>query len=242
MPLTLRLRAMRRLFMTLVVALAVVPSALGGIAEVRDAHGHLVANGGQGAFGSLNDAGWTLRYDYASSTTRGVLLRGVSLVGGLIYVDRIFVPAHGLRGARVTGLDVNGHAVRATPNTLVPLGPASYLVVLQEAVVPGEGSGVVGLRLVAGDTSLGLDQGSQVLVGLARAALPPQHRAHPGARLSWLALGVTGHGADTGLDELTLPGASLLGSIPQGGGSVGEQAVRLAVRYLGVPYVWGGAD
>ena len=73
----------------------------------------------------------------------------------------------------VTGLTVDGKPVAATPNSLVPLGPASYLVVLQEAVVPGEGSGVVGLRLVAGDSSLGLDPGSQVLVGLARAALPP---------------------------------------------------------------------
>ena len=86
------------------------------------------------------------------------------------------MPAHGLRGARVVGLTVNGKPVAATRNSLVPLGPASYLVVLQEAVVPGEGSGIVSLRLVAGDSSLGLDPGSQVLVGLARAALPATHR------------------------------------------------------------------
>ena len=84
---------------------------------------------------------------------------------------------------------MNGKPVAATENSLVPLGPASYLVVLQEAVVPGEGSGIVGLRLVAGDSSLGLDPGSQVLVGLARAALPARHRTHQAARLSWLALG-----------------------------------------------------
>jgi cell wall-associated NlpC family hydrolase len=130
--------------------------------------------------------------------------------------------------------------VAATPNTLVPLGSASYLVVLQEAVVPGEGSGIVGLRLVAGDSSLGLDPGSQVLVGLARAALPSTHRAHHAARLSWFALGVSGHGANTGLDNLVLPGAPLL-DVPTGG-STGAQAVRLAMQYLGVPYVWGGAD
>ena len=39
-----------------------------------------------------------------------------------------------MRGARVQGLEVNGHLVTARPNTLVPLGPGSYLVVLQEAV------------------------------------------------------------------------------------------------------------
>src|ERR1043165_10125 len=208
---------MRRALLAVVFALAVVPSALGGIAEVRDVHGHLVANGGQGAFGSLNDAGWTLRYDYASSSTRGVVLRGVSLVGGLVYADRIFVPAHGLRGARVSGLMVNGHAVSAAPNTLVPLGPGSYLVVLQEAVVPGEGSGVVGLRVVAGDSSLGLDPGAQLLVGLARAALPPQpQKHHRTAHLSWLALGVTGHGADTGRADLGFPGSQLL-ALPTNG-------------------------
>jgi len=228
---------MRRALIAAVVlagVLAVVPQALGGIAEVRDAHGHLIANGGQGAFGSLNDAGWTLRYDFASSSTRGVLLRGVSLVGGLVYVDRIFVPAHGLRGARVSGLVVNGHAVRATPNTLVPLGPASYLVVLQEAVVPREGSGVVGLRLVAGDASLGLDPGTQLLVGLARAAQATTGQTQE--RLSWLSLGISGHApalANTAFPELL--------AVPSNG-TLGGKAVAIAERYLGVPYRWGGAD
>jgi hypothetical protein len=158
----------------------------------------------------------------------------------MIYAERVYVPAHGLRGARVVGLTVNGKPVAATANSLVPLGPGSYLVVLQEAVVPGEGSGIVGLRLVAGDASLGLDPGSQVLVGLARAALPTRHRTHHSARLSWFALGVTGHGADTGFDDLALPAAQLLG-VPTDG-SVGSRAVRIALQYLGVPYVWGGAD
>ena len=228
---------MRRALIAAVVlagVLAVVPQALGGIAEVRDAHGHLIANGGQGAFGSLNDAGWTLRYDFASSSTRGVLLRGVSLVGGLVYVDRIFVPAHGLRGARVSGLVVNGHAVRATPNTLVPLGPASYLVVLQEAVVPREGSGVVGLRLVAGDASLGLDPGTQLLVGLARAAQATTGQTQE--RLSWLSLGISGHApalANTAFPELL--------AVPSNG-TLGGKAVAIAERYVGVPYRWGGVD
>jgi cell wall-associated NlpC family hydrolase len=79
-----------------------------------------------------------------------------------------------------------------------------------------------------------------VLVGLARAALPATHRSHQSARLSWLALGVTGHGADTGFDDLALPGQPLL-DVPSGG-SVGAQAVRIATQYLGMPYVWGGAD
>jgi cell wall-associated NlpC family hydrolase len=225
---------MRRALIVAIVALTLVPQASGGIAEVRDAHGRLIANGGEGAFGSLSDAGWTLRYDSASSSPRGVLLRGVSLVGGLVYADRIFVPAHGLRGARVSGLMVNGHSVRATPNALVPLGPGSYLVVLQEAVVPGEGSGVVGLRIVAGDSSLGLDPGTQLLVGLARAAQATA--GHTQARLSWLSLGISGHAP-------TLEGAAFpeLAPIPTNG-TLGGKAVAIAERYLGVPYRWGGAD
>jgi NlpC/P60 family protein len=221
-------------------ALAVAPSAFaGGLAELRDAHGRLAASAGAGeAFATLQDGGWALRFDSATRSARGVSLTGVSLAGGLVYAERISVPAHGLRGARVEGLTVNGKAVGASPNTLVPLGPASYLVVLQEAVVPGEGSGIVGLRLVAGDSSLGLDPGSQLLVGLARAAQPVTHHRH--ARLSWLALGVTGHGADTGSDDLALPGTQLLG-LPTNG-SVGARAVGIAMQYLGIPYLWGGAD
>ena len=225
-----------------IASLALAPAALGGIAEIRDGQGHLVAAAGQGAYASNNDGGWAIRFDSATRSARGVSLSGVSLAGGLVYAERIVVPAHGLRGARVQGLTVDGRAVAATPNTLVPLGPASYLVVLQEAVVPGEGSGVVGLRLVAGDSSLGLDPGSQLLVGLARAAQPPaRHRNRGAARLSWLALGVTGHGADTGSSDLALPGLQLLGST-SGDGSTGSQAVRIALQYLGVPYRWGGAD
>src|SRR5919198_695679 len=131
----------------------------------------------------------------AISSTRGVSLSGVSLAGGLVYAERIFVPAHGLHGARVKGLTVAGKRVSTFANTLVPLGPSSYLVVLQEAVVPGEGSGIVGLRLVAGDSSLGLEPGTQLLVGLARASQPAT--AERQNRLSWLRLGGSGPGADT---------------------------------------------
>jgi cell wall-associated NlpC family hydrolase len=226
--------AMKRVFLAAVLALTLTPQALGGIAEVRDVRGHLVANGGAGAFGSLNDAGWTLRYDLASSSARGVLLRGVSLVGGLVYADRIFVPAHGLRGARVSGLMVDGQAASTAPNTLVPLGPASYLVVLQEAVVPGEGSGVVGLRLVTGDSSLGLSPGTQILVGLARAAQATT--VHTPERLSWLSLGISGHAPP--LENAAFPE---LAPIPSNG-TLGSKAVAIAQRYLGVPYRWGGAD
>ena len=218
-------------------ALGVVRPAFGGIAEIRDGHGHLVASAGRGQFASLNDSGWTLRIDSASRSARGVSLRGVSIAGGAVYAERIYVPAHGLRGAAIAGLTIQGRSLSARANTLVPLGPASYLVVLQEAVVPGEGSGIVGLRLVSGDSSLGISPGTQLLIGLARAASPPaQHRQ---AQLSWLALGVAGHGPVITEESVfpTIPGLSPLGT-----GPTGQRAVAIAERYLGIPYRWGGAD
>jgi hypothetical protein len=211
-------------------------SPAAGIAEIRNSSGNLIASAGPGSFASVQDAGWTLRVDSASRSARGVDLRGISIAGGKVYAARVFVPAHGLKGALVQGLEVDGHLVSSRPNTLVPLGPASYLVVLQEAVVPGEGSGVVGLRVFSGDSSIGLDPGTQLLIGLARAAHPPAH--HRQARLSWLALGVSGHGAATSLPqafpEFLTP--------PPSNGPIGSRAVAIAERYLGVPYLWGGAD
>ena len=65
-------------------ALGVVRPAFGGIAEIRDGHGHLVASAGRGQFASLNDSGWTLRIDSASRSARGVSLRGVSIAGGTL--------------------------------------------------------------------------------------------------------------------------------------------------------------
>jgi cell wall-associated NlpC family hydrolase len=230
----------RRALIPAALALALATPAQGGIAEIRDARGHLVASAGRGAFASLSDSGWTLRVESASRSTHGVSLSGVSMAGGRVYADRVYVPAQGLRGARVQGLSVDGRAVEARPNTLVPLGPASYLVVLQEAVVPGEGSGVVGLRLVSGDPALGIDPGTQLLVGLARAAMPRSH--HHQARLSWLALGVAGRGVNTGLGDRAFPEALLVGGSASGRGTIGEQAVMIAEQYLGVPYRWGGAD
>jgi cell wall-associated NlpC family hydrolase len=230
----------RRALIAATIALATAAPASAGIAEIRDGHGQLVANAGAGGtFASIQDGGWSLRFDSAARSTRGVSLTGVSLAGGLVYADRIVVPARGLRGARIEGLTVNGRRVSARPNTLVPLGPGSYLVVLQEAVVPGEGSGVVGLRLVAGDDSLGIEPGSQLLVGLARAAMPKVHRQRT-ARLSWLALGVAGHGIDTGSGDRGLAEPALLG-LPTDG-TTGARAVSIALQYLGIPYRWGGAD
>ena len=61
-------------------ALGLAPTALGGVAEIRDAQGQLTADAGAvGTYASASDGGWALRFDSATRTARGVSLSGVSL-------------------------------------------------------------------------------------------------------------------------------------------------------------------
>src|SRR5207247_1747396 len=95
-------------------------------------------------------------------------------------------------------------------NTLLSLGRSSYLVVLQEAVVPGRDSarqGVVGLRVFLGDARPGLPAGTQILVGLVRAgaaAGPAGSPAEP-----WRVLGVASPPVPSGLPAVLEPFAGL---------------------------------
>jgi cell wall-associated NlpC family hydrolase len=126
------------------------------------------------------------------------------------------------------------------PNALISLGGGSYIVALQEAVSPGRtGSGLVALRAYVSDPSVGLAPGTQLLVGMARAA-------HPATSTSEAAVVL-------GLPQLPAAQASLAGvptflprediplpDVPTN--TLGGQAVALAYQFLGVPYVWGGAN
>jgi cell wall-associated NlpC family hydrolase len=157
------------------------------------------------------------------------------MFNGRVFVDRLIVPARGLQGARVDGLIVDGKAYQVRPNSLIPMSGGSYLVALQEAVSPGRnGSGLVALRAYASDPSLGLAPGTQVLVGLARAA-------HPTGAGS-------GAAALLGLPQLKAAQASAAGVpvafplLAPHASSIGLEAVVLAERFLGVPYVWAGAN
>jgi cell wall-associated NlpC family hydrolase len=131
--------------------------------------------------------------------------------------------------------------VPTRPNTLVPLGGASYLVVLQTAVVPGSKKsrrvGLVGIRVHVGRASFGLPAGTDLLIGLPPAKQPAARAARSGAADGWATLGFSGspgHGAAL-FDGPEFAGAPAAGP-------VGVRAVAIAERYLGVPYVWGGAD
>jgi cell wall-associated NlpC family hydrolase len=206
-----------------------------GLAEVRGADGALIGRAGGGAYAYPAD-GSVLRIGSSRATAARVELRDISMFNGRITVDRLVVPARGLVGARVDGLVVDGTGYVVGPNALISLGGGSYIVALQEAVSPGRtGSGLVALRAYVSDPSLGLAPGTQLLVGLARAA-------HPDTAASRAAVVL-------GLPQLPAAQASLAGvptfiprelpDVPTN--TLGGQAVSIAYQFLGVPYAWGGA-
>jgi cell wall-associated NlpC family hydrolase len=211
------------------------------VVEVLDGSGRVTAQGAAGPFAFPADAS-AVDIGSASATPAEVELDDVSLLGSRVQATRVLVPRHGLRGASVEGLVVDGRVVPTRPNTLVPLGGSSYLVVLQTAVVPDSKSrsvGLVGIRVHIGDASFGVPAGTDLLIGLppaAEAARP----VRSGATDGWATLGFSGspgHGAAL----FDGPEFAAGGAAPAAG-PIGVRAIAIAERYLGVPYVWGGAD
>jgi cell wall-associated NlpC family hydrolase len=227
----------------LVFALLAGPAqaAAPALVEVLDANGRVSAQGGAGRF-AYPASGAVVDVGSARVTATAAELADVSLLGGRVQAARVVVPRHGLRGAAVEGLVVDGRIVSGRPNTLVPLAESSYLVVLQTAVVPGSSSrrvGLVGIRVHVGDASLGLPEGSDLLVGLPPAAAtaePAARTSRPGAAAPWAMLGFAG---SPGHAAVLVDSPELVG-VPSAG-PIGTRAVAIAERFLGVPYVWGGA-
>ena len=218
------------------LALLVAPSALASTpaAEIRAPDGTLIAAASRAPY----TYGSALRIGAMASTARGLELRGISMLGGAVLASRLVVPARGRGGATVSGLVVGGRAEPGNTNTLLSLGGSSYLVVLQEAVVPGSPPGVVGLRVYVGEARQGLPPGAQILVGLARARVAPSDEDDAKVQ-PWRVLGVVppiSAGAPP-LAGVPDPFAGLQATSP-----IGRRAVALAEQFLGVPYVWAGAD
>src|SRR2546427_9056606 len=224
----------RGLWLAAVLLVFAAPARAGtvGLAEVRAADGTLLGKAGVGTYSYPAD-GSILRIGSSRVTAARVELRNVSMFNGRITVRRLVVPSRGLAGARIDGLVVDGTGFVVGPNAIIPLDGGSYVVALQEAVSPGRSdSGLVALRAFVSDPSLGLAPGTQLLVGLARAARPDPS---------------TSPAAVVGLPQLPAAQASMAGvptfvtaGILPPTDTLGGQAVALAYRYLGIPYVWGG--
>jgi cell wall-associated NlpC family hydrolase len=228
-------RVIRRLLIAVAVGLAFAPSALADpVAQILRADGKVIAAAGPGRFDFPKKTGSLLHIGSASITSRGVELEDVSLLGGRIQAVRVLVPPKAKK-ARIEGLYVDGQVVKPKVNRLVPLTASDYLITSQAAVGPKRRIGVVGLRLSFGQAAFGLPAGTQFLVGLPAR---PQKKAQPVVRVEQAPaepLVVLGFG---GL-------ASLATFQPRDafpGGTIGQRAVAIAEQYLGIPYVYAGAD
>ena len=221
---------MRKLALGFAVAAALALPSLAHagvpVAEIRDGGGSLLSRAGAGAYSSPSDYGYLLTIGTSRRDETGLALRNVSMLGGRIRIRSMFVPAAGTTGASIQGLQVNGSAAKAAPNTVLPIGDGTYAVFLQEAALPGRlgtDVGVVGVRVNAGDR--------QILVGLARK--PVAQEVSTGS--PWLFFGLAPIATVGGPSLVTTP------LLPQTGG-IGARAVAIAEQYLGIPYVWGGAS
>ena len=227
----------RGLLTAVAVALFLAPSALADpVAQILRADGEVIAAADPGRFDYPHRTGALLHIGSSSATARGVQLDDVSLLGGRIKANRIFLPAKATH-AQVKGLYVDGHVVRPRVNKLVPLTASDYLITSQAAVGPKRRVGVVGLRLSFGQAAFGLPAGTQFLVGIPARAQPAKKTplASRAIREKPDPLVVLGFGGLASLATFKPPDL-----MP--GGSIGERAVAIAERYMGIPYVYAGAD
>jgi cell wall-associated NlpC family hydrolase len=219
-----------------VIAFSWVPAAFASpVAELLGPSGKVVAAAGSGAFAYPAD-GSALTIAAASVTPAKVELKDVSMLAGLIRVASVTISPR-TRTALVQGLVVSGRPVQSGVNGIVPVGPSSYLITSQIAVTGGA-VGVVGMRLSIGDTRYGLPAGTQILVGLP--ATPAATKIRTPAQttpIDPLAIFAFTTGPTNPSFSPPLPLLS-----PFGTGTTGQQAAAIAERYLGMPYVWGGAS
>jgi len=229
------LRVIRRLLIAVAVGLVFAPvAAADPVAQILTGHGRVIAAAGTGRFDFPRRTGALMHIGSATVTKDGVELRDVSLLGGRIQALRVFVPPKA-KAAQIDGLVVDGRSVQVRVNKLVPLSVSDYLITSQAAVGPKRRIGVVGLRLSFGEPAFGLPAGTQFLVGLP--ARPPE-KSQPVTRIVKPAgdpMVVLGFGDLASLATFHPPDL-----LP--GGTIGQKAVAIAERYLGIPYVYAGAD
>jgi cell wall-associated NlpC family hydrolase len=217
-------------------------AASGGYVEVLDANGHVVAS----ATGSRFDyptGGSLVHVGRAFVTSAGVELDQVSLLNGALSAETLVVPL-GRHAIQLDGLVADGQQVQATPDMLVPLtGGVGYAIVAQQAIVPQAGVGRVGFRVVLQKPVDGAQAGTQVLVGLPYAPVQTTAQTVSRSTQSHAAspLAVLGFAPDHAFPGFVPPPAGLTPFVTAPG-TIGERAVTIAERFLGVPYVWGGAD
>lgn len=229
----------RRLLVAVAFALFLAPSALADpVAQILKPNGKVIATAEPGKFAFPSKSGRLLQIGSSSVTAKGVELKDVSMLSGRIQAERVFLPAKAKK-ARIDGLLVDGRVVNPRVNRLIPLTASDYLITSQAAVGPKRKIGVVGLRLSFGQPAFGLPAGTQFLVGIPARPETAKQTTQPASLVvkqeQQDPLVVLGFGGLASLAKFNPPDL-----MP--GGSIGQKAVSIAMRYLGIPYVYAGAD
>ncbi len=199
------------------LAVPATAAARVGAVELRLPGGRLLASLDSSA-ARYPESGSVLRIGSTSDRRRRVVIRDVSLLAGRIRASSVIVPAEGLKGARVTGLTIDGVPYAGRPNTLVPLGSIG----LPRRAAGGGRPGKPGRR----------DRSSPA-PGTAAGRASGRSRPHDRRRRGCPSLGA---GDDRDRSGFKVP------TVGAGESSLGERAAGLALQYLGVPYLWGGAN
>jgi hypothetical protein len=208
---------------------------------VLGARGDVLASARGGSFRYPAD-GTLLSVESVENESRAVTLRGVSILRGRVTAEKIVVRPGG--GASVQNLVVDGLLRDVHENSLFDLDASGYVVALQKAAIPTAGGrrvGLVALRVNVEAGYAGLPRGGQLLIGLHDRATGAQKAVAAKAPLgAWATLGFAAPPQPGGAG--LVPVVEPLLSNPLLGSDTGSKAVWLAERFLGVPYVWGGAS
>jgi hypothetical protein len=215
-------------------ALAIAPTAAAtrGYVQVVSPSGRVLAAATHSAFDYPAD-GSLVHVGRVKVNASAVELADVSLLGGQVSAASVVLPKR-TDSVAVRGVAVGGRAAAAKPNTIVSLGALGYAVISQQAKTLTGATGRVGMRLVLQSAVFGAPSGTQVLVGLPYRTGATRTSHHARTKASPLAvLGFSGRIAQA---------TGFVAAPIEFGGGVGDRAAALVQRYLGIPYVWAGAD
>jgi soluble lytic murein transglycosylase-like protein len=145
--------------------------ARAAVAAIAALLGAVLASAGPGGSPSYPADGSLVRVGHVERDGSTLRLTDVSVLGGRLRVAGIAVGAN----EEVAGATLDGAALAAAPNEVVPLPPSGWAVLLQRAVVAADAGGTrradVAIRLHLTIATAGVPAGSDLLIGYAAGAV-----------------------------------------------------------------------
>nr|MBA3844335.1 hypothetical protein [Actinomycetota bacterium] len=154
----MKLWVIAAVFGSLLVASA---AEAGTYAKVISPSGRVLFTGASAQFRYPAD-GSIVQIGSASSSLNGASLNDIQVLGGIAQISSIDTFANGR--IALGSIAAAGHLIPPTPNTLVPLGPAGYMIVNQQAV-SNRHVGHMALRLVLRQAVEAVPAGTEILIG-----------------------------------------------------------------------------